>query len=160
MVRVRGDLCYARAMTPMERPMWMVPRVSRWAEGICAGAHLGAAALCLVVWPWTPALCVAVALLCAGGRAGVSLLRALPHAFVAVLLAADGRWLLTDRRGERHAATLDGKPLVTPWFVIVPFRVRDRRYCWVAGRDTVPVETLRRLRLRLRFGPAARATTS
>lgn len=160
MVRCLADLCYAHPMTPMEAPLWMTPRVSRRAVQACAGVHLLVVVLCLVAWPWSPALLVAIALLVAGGRAGVETLRALPREFIAVLLAADGRWTLTDRHGERLVAVPCGVPLVAPWFVVVPLRAGTRRYCWFAGLDTLPPDTFRRLRLRLRFGPAAHATVS
>jgi len=147
-------------MTPMDAPIWMLPRISQSAVRVCVAVHVGAVCACLWAWPWTPSLLVAAALIAAAGRAVVHELTAVPREFSAVLLAPDGTWWLTDSAGDRLFATIDGAPLVCALFVVVPLRTRVGRYTWLASRDCVPAATLRRLRVRLRFAPAGSATVS
>lgn len=147
-------------MVSMERPIWSIPRISRAALGACVVVHALAIAAVPIVWPWTPLLGAAVvAITAAGGLLGWEL-TAVPRSFVAVLLTSDQQWILTDAAGQRHAARVRGTVVVTSLFLLVPLETEGVRHTWLVTPDTTPPDTLRRLRLRLRFAPAARATAS
>jgi hypothetical protein len=141
-------------------PLLFTARPPRRALAVWLALHGLAAALVIVVWPWSPGVaCCACGILVAGLASHRELL-ALPRNFVAVLVTHDGRYVLTDARGARHPATPASPPVVGHNFVLLALRVGRRRWPWLVTRETAAPDALRRLRVRLQNGSAMPATTS
>lgn len=68
----------------------------------------------------------------------------------------DGGWRIATSRG-RQQAVLCRQTVVTPWLVVLVLAAGHRRRCRriTLARDAVPVETWRRLRVRLRIEGAS-----
>lgn len=141
-------------------PLYFALRAPRRALASVLALHGLAGALVLANWPWSDGLACCACGILAAGLASHRELLALPRNFVAVLLTHDDRFILTDVRGERHVATPAAPPVVGRAFVLVTLRVGTRRWPWLVTRETAPPGALRRLRVRLRHGSAARATAS
>ena len=147
-------------MNPFTAPIRVVPRRSSRLIASVYALHALAAVGLFGGWPLTGGL---VALLL-----GVAASAVLSHlefnaaaaVYCAVLLDSEGRWIATAHDGEQHLARLHGTPLLTAFLILIPLRVNGRFFLLALSRDTTPTDTLRRLRVRLRFGSSTPATAS
>ena len=76
-----------------------------------------------------------------------------PGRVVQVRLTSEGRAGLVTRDGRKRVGALRTDSLVTPWLIILRFRIQGtfRNENLVIARDTLSGEELRRLRVLLRF---------
>ncbi|MBI2802291.1 MAG: hypothetical protein HYX63_18755 [Gammaproteobacteria bacterium] len=146
-------------MNPFTAPLPFAARCSPWVLRGSAVLH-GVGVLALAAtWPFTVSLAAAVF--------GVGLsafgvhreLTAAGRAFKAFVLDSQGKWLATTLAGEQYPAAGRGSPLVGALITLIPLRCRGQRYLLVLTRDMAHVDTLRRLRVRLRFESASSPTT-
>jgi toxin CptA len=74
-----------------------------------------------------------------------------PRALTQLTWNASGDWTLRDASGTTQDAELEGNSFVTPYLLVLNFRIRDskRRRTRALLGDELPPEQLRRLRVRL-----------
>lgn len=149
-------------MTSLETdsPLVLAPRPSRRMWWLLFGLHAGALVSVVPLHERSPLLVVALALL-----VDLSLvyhwLRWRWPAVRVLVLEADGGWRLNDAAGRVSAARLLDSSVVLPALAILHFECEDgrRSECVLLG-DSLEVDRLRRLRVRLRTRRGAREAHS
>lgn len=146
-------------MNPFTSPLPFAARCSPWVLRGSAALH-GISVLALLA-AWPPTLSLATVVLGVGFSAlGVHReLTAGAKTFKAFVFDSQARWIATTLAGEQYPAEVCGSPLVSVWITLIPLRCRGQRYVLVLTRDTARTDTLRRLRVRLRFESASSPTT-
>lgn len=138
-------------------PLHLRPCRSRRLALFVAVAHLLAAAALIPLAlgaGWRAALLLLVGLSLAY-HVWASLLARAPWSLHAACWSEQG-WSLAFGNGEQRAATLLPSTLITPWLVVLNFRVHRLRYHSLLLTDEVLDPTLlRRLRVRLRLQRAS-----